>query len=151
MNIINCVCLWSDLLGYGRNFYESNWDLTTEKSLKNIERINNLQLLWTRVTHPFSETVFTLNDGLVRNFDLRLPNFSDFLSWFEDAIRRFNFINMTDKANGHPGLRGVMAIGQRIKYIESDYKGLGEFIQTSSERKQNIIRKSLCIRRENCK
>ena len=109
--------------------------------MRNIERIGNLQSLWTQVTHPFSETVFTLNDGLVRNFDLRLPIFSEFLSWFEDAIWRFNYINTADKANGHPGLRGVMTIGQRIKYFESDYKGLGEFIQTSSERKAEYNKK----------
>lgn len=141
MNITNCVCLWSDLLGYGRNFYESNWDLTTEKALKNFERIDNLQILWTHVTHPFSETVFTLNDGLVRNFDLRLPNFSEFLSWFEDAIRQFNYTNRADKANGHPGLRGVMSIGQRITYIDKDYKGLGDFVQTSSDRKTEYNKK----------
>lgn len=136
MQINESFCLWSDLLGYGSNFYKSNWDITSELSLVNIRRIENLQPVWLRVNNPFHEALFTLNDGLVRNFDITREHYPVILDWLVNVIYTFDLINRLDSQSGHPGLRGVLAYGQRVKYIDSNYIGRGEFIQTSSTRKE---------------
>jgi len=124
------------LLGYGSNFYKSNWDITSELSLVNIRRIENLQPVWLRVNNPFHEALFTLNDGLVRNFDITREHYPVILDWLVNVIYTFDSINRLDSQSGHPGLRGVLAYGQRVKYIDSNYIGRGEFIQTSPTRKE---------------
>lgn len=141
MQINESFCLWSDLLGYGSNFYKSNWDITSELSLVNIRRIENLQPVWLRVNNPFHEALFTLNDGLVRNFDITREHYPVILDWLVNVIYTFDLINRLDTQNGHPGLRGVLAYGQRIKYIDKNYTGRGEYIQTSPERKDMFNKK----------
>lgn len=143
MQTFDSFCLWSDLLGYGSNFYKSNWDITTRDALSNIKRIRKLHSTWTHITNPFQEALLTLNDGLVRNFDFSNNNFCVTLDWLVHTIFLFNTVNELDVRNGNPGLRGVLAYGQRIKYIETNYHGRGEFVQTNAERKdklnQNIV------------
>lgn len=144
IRITDSICLWSDLLGYGRNFYDTNWNINTEKSRENVDRISQLQPEWIDISNPFNETVFTLNDGLIRNYDLNSNTFAWFLSWIEFAIERFNRINQHDTEKGYPGVRGVMTIGQRVEYIHKDYEGLGEFIQTTAEKK-SVYNKKIVV------
>ena len=144
MQVNESFCLWSDLLGYGSNFYKSNWDITSELSLVNIKRIKSLQPFWLRVNNPFQEALFTLNDGLVRNFDITREHYPVILDWLANVIYTFDLINRLDTQNGHPGLRGVLAYGQRIKYIDKNYTGRGEYIQTSPERK-DIFNKKIVV------
>lgn len=144
MKIFESFCLWSDLLGYGSNFYNSNWDIRSEKSIENIKRISNLQPLWLSVNDCFSETLFTLNDGLVRNYDLPNNNFHMILDWLVKSINKFNLLNQIDVENGFPGIRGVISYGKRIEYVDSCYTGKGEFIQTTPQKKE-IYNKKIVI------
>ena len=144
MKIYESFCLWSDLLGYGSNFYQSNWDISSELSIENIKRIENLRPLWLRVNNPFHEALFTLNDGLVRNYDITREYFPVILDWLVHTIDLFNILNRFDTEKGYPGLRGVLAYGQRVEYIESNYIGRGDFIQSTPERKA-IYNKNLVV------
>lgn len=141
MKIFESFCFWSDLLGYGSNFYDSDWDVYSEKSIKNIKRISKLQPLWLSVNDCFNETLFTLNDGLVRNYDLPKNNFCMILDWLVASIDKFNVLNRLDGESGFPGLRGVISCGKRIEYVELSYAGRGEFIQTSPQRKEKYNKK----------
>lgn len=140
MQIYESFCLWSDLLGYGQNLYTPNWDITTKASLANIQRIKNIHASWIHITNPLHEVLLTLNDGLVRNFDIPRNNFCLTLDWIVHAIFLFNATNDNDVRNGNPGLRGVLAYGRRIKYFDPNYLGQGEFIQTNTERKAQLNR-----------
>lgn len=141
MKMFDCFCLWSDLLGYGQGFYRSNWNIDSQLAQRNIERINVLQDEWLLISNLFYETIFTLNDGLVRNFDLSNGPFTSTLSWIEDCIYRFDSINSRDVKNGFPGLRGVLSFGQRVEYIKESYQSMGEFIQTCPKRKRQYNKK----------
>ena len=128
-------CLWEDLLGFGKPLYENNWDLTSEDVLKNIIRLQQLEDETLNISNAFIEKVFTLNDGFVRIFDIPQNSVMMLLMWFENSILSFQRLNRLDLANGFYGVRGVLAYGKRAIYSCKRSVGLGEYIQTSPQRK----------------
>ncbi len=68
--IIDSFCLWCDLLGYSTPFIQSNWNLGTEVSMRNLERIEKLQYTFTNILFYPIERILVLNDGFVRTVDL---------------------------------------------------------------------------------
>lgn len=118
IEIFETICLWADLLGYGRPFYESNWDLTSEMSRQNLKRIKFLEKMIKIVPNPLIEKVLFLNDGMIRNVDIcKQGSYVEMLiMWLEYTIKQFWNINYLDKNNGNPGIRGVLTYGQRAQY-----------------------------------
>lgn len=133
MKIIQSVCLWQDLLGYGKPFYQSNWDLNQPCAQKNIQRIKNLETELKRVPIPLLEKVLFLNDGMVKNVDISTKKDWDYVEfyimWLENAIKQFYRINRKDKQQNNPGLRGVLTIGHRTQYTNELVK-MGELVNS---------------------
>lgn len=121
--IIDCVCCWYDLLGFGKPFIDSEWELNTAECKKNIERIENLNVSF---TGSFSLTLgktFSLNDGVIKNRDFNYDNKNDvvgLLRFIAALVWDFEGINKWDKDNGHPGVRGVVTYGKRFSYESAD-------------------------------
>lgn len=117
--IIDCICCWYDLLGYGKPFIESAWELDTEECLKNYSRIENLTDIF---SGGFSLTLgktFALNDGVIKNRDfenLELNSIIGMLRFIASLTWDFERINKFDKENGYPGIRGVVTFGKRFEY-----------------------------------
>ena len=141
IHIFESICSWVDLLGYGSPFYSCNWDLTNPVALDNLKRIQKLEPITTSIYHPFYETLFALNDGVIRNFDIPPINVNCILGWLIDVIRKFKVINELDIQNGYYGARGVVTYGSRAQYRKLDSLGKGDFIYTSAEMKQEYNKK----------
>lgn len=145
ISIYESFCAWVDLLGYGSAFYSCNWDITNPSALNNLKRIQHLESFTTSICSPFYETLFALNDGFIRNFDIPPNNISCILSWFIDVIRKFKAINEMDIQNGYCGARGVIAYGNRAQYREINSLGKGDFIQTTADRKLEYNKKQIVL------
>ena len=145
IHIFESICSWVDLLGYGNPFYSCNWDLTNPVALDNLKRIQKLEPITTSIYHPFYETLFALNDGFIRNFDIPPINVNCILGWLIDVIRKFKVINELDIQNGYYGARGVVTYGSRAQYRKLDSLGKGDFIYTSAEMKQEYNKKRIVL------
>lgn len=142
--IVDNFCLWEDLLGFGSPLYNNNWDL------KNVEVENNLKRLAVLCDDAllpndvFTDTIFTLNDGYVRCSDM--PESSlQMLLWLKNTIIKFYWMNLTDKSYGYPGIRGVLSFGQRFVYTNEHTRSMGEFIQTTEERRKTLYQKNIVM------
>lgn len=135
LKFVRNFCIWEDLLGYGKPFYDNNWDLHNEDTLRNIKRIYLLQEEIKNPSDVFLETTFALNDGFIKIFDIPNNSVMAILHWLQNALFSFSNINKKDIANGFFGIRGVLTYGERVQYIPHDTLGRGEFIQTSEKRK----------------
>lgn len=136
MRKIASFCTWIDLLGYGKPFYDSNWNLNSPGAIKNMKRVNDLKEFVTQIYSPFGEMLFMLNDGFVRNFDIPANNVNIIIGWFIHVLETFKSINEFDIKNGFYGARGVLSYGERFQYIDSNTVGRDEFILTSEEKKR---------------
>lgn len=143
--ICESICSWVDLLGYGGPFYSCNWDLSNSVALDNLCRIQKLEPITTSIYIPFGETLFALNDGFIRNFDIPRNNVQSILGWFVDVILKFKAIDEVDKRNGYYGARGVVTYGSRAQYREFDSLGKGDFILTSADKKQEYNKKRIVL------
>ena len=141
----NSFCAWIDLLGYGSAFYSSNWDIHSPSALNNLKRIQLLEPITTSIFSPYNETLFSLNDGFIRNFDIPKNNVILILGWFIDVMLKFKGINEADIQNGFYGARGVIAYGSRAQYRQFDSLGKGDFIYTAEETKREYNKKRIVL------
>lgn len=121
-SIIECICCWCDLLGYGSPFVESKWDLNNEKCRQNFQRIVNVKdsfhSSWS--ASPVG-TKLVFNDGYASTIDC-LPspdnydNYKNILYFLEGAIKDYESLNSRDKQYGFPGARSIISLGQRFSY-----------------------------------
>lgn len=120
IDITDCLCCWCDLLGYGKAFVESGWNLRDSRCQKNFERIAKLgkQLTFTLAARQVG-TKLIFNDGFASTIDIVPTNkerYMDILYFIEGIIQDFQSLNITDKRNGFPGARSVLSIGHRFSY-----------------------------------
>ena len=120
IEIKDCLCCWCDLLGYGTPFVESGWELRDQRCKKNYERIEKLRLQFTSTWSAKQVgTKLSFNDGFASTIDITPHNdesYMDTLLFIEGVINDFDSLNGTDKRNGFPGARGILALGQRFSY-----------------------------------
>ena len=158
--IIDCFCVWYDLLGYSTPFKEANWNLHNEKCLENYERIKNLE----KVFHASAAGGITLsvNDGVAKILDITKDYGKDMcqlIGFITFLIDDFYTINEKDTK----GARGVFTFGQRFEYIKGDgtvtyrmnkngtiqeYQNIyypKEFQMNTAFSKANIIEESGCF------
>ena len=69
--IIECLCSWYDLLGFGQPLMDSNWDLNNELCTSQLKRIKSLDLSYVnKFSSAHGTTSFSLNDGIILNYDI---------------------------------------------------------------------------------
>ena len=132
----NSFCAWIDLLGYGFPFYKNNWDLKSPEAINNLYRIKRLEPVLLSINNPFCETLFSLNDGIIRNFDIPHNDSVLIMQWLVDVLLKFSMVNKLDIENGFYGCRGVVTYGTRAQYRDFDTIGKGDLIYTSKEKKE---------------
>jgi hypothetical protein len=119
-NIINCICAWYDLLGFGQPLVDSEWNLNDKRCEKQLQRIKSLDLsLVNGYSSTHGSTSFSLNDGIIFNFDIDpdIPNLQERLIMvLDDLILEYQSLNFRDESAGFPGIRGVLTIGHRYNY-----------------------------------
>jgi hypothetical protein len=122
-NVYECVCGWSDLLGFGTPFRESNWKLTEEQWRQVAAR---LQAAFTiHCKHPPMPDgyMLMLNDGVVRT-RLVPDNSPLFLLslWMRDIVWAHFDINTFEVEKGHPGTRTIITGGEHAHYAFPEVK-----------------------------
>jgi len=133
--ILDCFCLWSDLLGFGRTFEEGGWSLSNEKVRKIAERLAAIERMLFKSNAPRQEYVFLLNDGVARNLDWPHPEpgyLSGVLHWLQSVLTNHWQINAIERQNGHPGMRSVLCSGQRMDLRESTKNSLSQVLAPES-------------------
>lgn len=115
--IINCICAWYDLLGYGKPFVESKWNMFDQKCIESIHRIKKLKSFFTSSwsVKPIG-TKLSFNDGFAHVVDVDSSNIKDLAIFFDGLLNDFDSINYNDQKEGFPGVRGVVSCGQRFIY-----------------------------------
>jgi hypothetical protein len=122
--ITECICTWYDLLGYGQPLMEANWNLKDKKCEDQLKRIKSLDLTHVnKFSSTHRTTSFTLNDGIVLNFDInsKLKYFKNQLIMvLDDLLMEFEGLNYSDIRNGYPGVRGIITYGHRYDYTYAE-------------------------------
>jgi len=135
MYIKETFCLWCDLLGYGKPFIDSGWNLHDKRVIQNIDRINNLEIVFHNINNYPIEKTLIMNDGFIRNMDI-VPiqdgMQQSYLYWFNFILYSFYTLNRIDKQYGFPGARGVLTYGHRFDYMNNQLTA-ADIVQTSKE------------------
>ncbi len=116
----NVLCFWSDLLGFGNDFYKNQWNLDHELKNKIFKRLRNAHKEFLINTIPLIETSMVLNDGLVKvcNVDSRSANHPDIIGlYIRGCINTHIRINKIEKDSNLPGCRSILTFGESIDYI----------------------------------
>lgn len=135
MYIKETLCLWCDLLGYGKPFIDSGWNLHDKRVIQNINRINNLKMVFQNVNSFPSEKTLIMNDGFIRNMDIVSIDDGmqqNYLYWFNCILNNFYTLNRVDKQCDFSGARGVLTYGHRFDYMNNQLT-LADIMQTSKE------------------
>jgi hypothetical protein len=133
--IIDCFCLWSDLLGFGRTFEEGGWSFSSDKVRNTAQRLADIERMLFQSNAPTQEYVFLLNDGVARNLDWPhpLPGYSSgVLHWLQSVLTNHWQINAIEKQNGHPGMRSVLCSGQRMDLRKATKSSLSQVLASQS-------------------
>jgi hypothetical protein len=118
--IIECICSWYDLLGFGKPLADSKWNLKDEQCKAQLERITSLDLSYTNKFSSSHGTVnLSMNDGIISTFDIN-RNTAGFKNQLvmvlDDLINEFESLNFRDVSEGFPGVRGILTFGHRYNY-----------------------------------
>ena len=118
--IIECVCSWYDLLGYGQPLVDSGWNLNDNLCRNQLKRITDLDLSYTnKYSSRHGTTTFSLNDGIITNFDIdskRTDYLLRLVLVIDDLLLEFESLNTRDTRAGFPGMRGIITYGHRYNY-----------------------------------
>ncbi|RJE91208.1 hypothetical protein D3P07_03860 [Paenibacillus sp. 1011MAR3C5] len=141
--IIPAICSWSDLLGFGSNFTDNNWNLNHKQWKDIIQRLVLIQSILARNLWPSQEFALVLNDGIARSFllDHGVGHIQYLSLWLRSCIYFHNEVIQNERKRGLPGLRTVIAAGERavhnweevkasdfvFNYTKSDPSGLSSY------------------------
>ncbi len=114
--IIKNLTVWSDLLGFGKDFYKNQWELDYEKwqqidlRLKNFYRHHYLNFA------SINEYIFILNDGIVRTIPLVWRDTTIINQLLEVSmwIRNIIISHVNVNQNDNIGARTVLSYGERF-------------------------------------
>lgn len=119
--ISDYICFWSDLLGFGKQFYECNWNLDINGFKKVKDRLSNAHNIFLGGINIFTKSLI-LNDGVCTliEYDRKIEEFVKLGIFFRTCIETHIRINNTEKKYKYPGTRSVIAYGRGMKYITNE-------------------------------
>lgn len=122
--ITECICSWYDLLGYGQPLMEANWNLKDKSCEDQLNRIKSIDLTHVNKFSSIHRTTsFTLNDGIVINYDINLNQeyfINKLVFVLDNLLLEYENLNYIDTKNGYPGVRGILTLGDRYDYTYTD-------------------------------
>ncbi len=117
-------CMWSDLLGFSHHFTENNWNLTDKQKRKIYNRLVAAHSSVLYYSRP-DERNLILNDGIAKIYSVseneknQLGALSLFLRF---CIELHMTVSNTEKHDGYPGCRSVIAFGEYIEYLADEVR-----------------------------
>jgi hypothetical protein len=144
-SVIDCFCIWSDLLGFGRSFELGGWSLSSEEVQRTAKRVSVIEDLLFRSNSPLEEFVLILNDGLARNYDfppITAGHMTGAFLWLHSALINHWQINAIERQDGNPGMRSVLCVGQRMELREPGRLALSQML-VAEERKDEFCDRTI--------
>lgn len=118
---IPTICSWSDLLGFSTPYVESNWSPNDTQYNEIAYRLKSVQTICARNLFPGIENVIVSNDAFMRNLNFESITHLDYVSmWFRGLVFFHMQTNSFEKANKLPGIRTVVAGGERLIHSFED-------------------------------
>lgn len=135
-------CMWSDLLGFGGMFKESNWELNAWQKRKVYNRLVAAHSSVLYFSKP-DERNLILNDGIAKLFMpeedfLEGKSFLGIALFLRSCIELHMAINQTERATNYPGCRSVIAFGECIEYLAEEVR-LDDYVMNYSKPKGESI------------
>ena len=125
LRVIDCFCLWSDLLGFGNKFIEKNWNLNREDWEDIRERLLSAHSVAIQNTSN-KQRLLILNDGIAKVCPFFKSDYQSLLLqssfFFREAVMIHQEIKKKEASKGLPGARTVVAFGNSASYIEPEFK-----------------------------
>lgn len=125
MRLYDSFCMWSDLLGFGTQFYESGWN----PSRKDWEEIRRRLLAAHSIAYLNSsmmERLLLLNDGMAKVFPFRSSDIKNYMMqlsiFFREVVIMHQQIKDKEREFGYPGARTVVAFGKGAAYIDPEIR-----------------------------
>ena len=111
------ICSWSDLLGFSAPYVESDWQPNETQYSKIACRLRNANIICARNLNPIWENAIISNDAFMRNLNIeRITHLDCFSMWFRSLVYFHMQTNSFEKDNALPGIRTVVAGGERLIY-----------------------------------
>lgn len=137
-----CFCMWSDLLGFGQIFQDSNWILNEEVKRRVYERLEAAHSAVLYYSSP-TERDLILNDGIAKVFHPKSKyedrnNILMISLFIRSCVELHISINETEHKLGLPGCRSVLAFGESIEYIADDIRFDDYVLNYSKPKDSNI-------------
>ena len=114
--IIKNLTVWSDLLGFGKKFYNNQWELNPEAWQKIDLRLKNFYRQHYLNFSSLNEYIFILNDGIVRTIPLVWKDTTivnqllEVSMWIRNIVISHVNVNRDDNI----GARTVLSYGERF-------------------------------------
>lgn len=128
LKIHSCYCMWSDLLGFGKQFEETNWNVD-EKLARNV--YNRLVVAHSAALYysmPFEKSLI-LNDGIAKVYRTHsnwhkghLEELLEISLFIRECVQLHISINETETENGYPGCRSVLTFGDNVEYLADEVR-----------------------------
>jgi hypothetical protein len=123
IEITECICCWFDLLGFGKPFIDSNWNLNNDSCKKQLTRIKSLNSSLAGFYALTQGKSLTLNDGAIFNYDIQKEKeylIKETVYFIDNIINDYQTVNYRDTEQGYPGARGIITYGHRYNYSSAD-------------------------------
>lgn len=123
LSIFDVFCIWTDLLGFGSQFYNSGWEPTKDQWLKIRDRLlkAHTTALW---QSSANERLMILNDGIARVTGLVKNPYASYLLQLSIFLRAGVLthikIKEAEKEDKYPGARTVIAAGKGARYMAEE-------------------------------
>jgi hypothetical protein len=126
LKVEECVCSWTDLLGFSNTFIDSSWSPSKEEWARLIHRV-------ARANRTFSfsginELKLTLNDGIVQVKRPGRNPLAQISHWLRDVVLAHWQLNELESADGLPGARTVVTAGQKVLYTSIEEVKLDDLV-----------------------
>lgn len=109
-----CCAAWIDLLGYGAMLRDAEFDPTSPQALAAVSRLNRFHSIVYKSASKYS-TSMIINDGAVIGRDLSPRSNSVTFDFVRRVQEMHQSVNDSERSEGHPGARCVLAAGFRIR------------------------------------
>lgn len=135
-------CMWSDLLGFGNVYRDSNWELNDEQKRQVYDRLVAAHSSVLYFSKPY-ERVLILNDGIAKLFMpesniMGMGSILDIAFFLRSCVELHMAINQTERASNYPGCRSVIAFGDCIEYLAEDVR-FDDYVMNYSKPKDQRI------------
>lgn len=118
--LYSSICMWSDLLGFGTDFIKYNWSPPIELWSKIGGRLMEAYRYF--LNHkPLLSKTFMLNDGFVHVQRIQSPKLIDVAFFIKSCIEAHIEVNQHEEIQGYPGTRSVIAFGEGLSYVHSNF------------------------------